>query len=129
MTEVATIERALVADVTWTRADRFAGWYGRTGKLKAPIFVVEYRADDATACKHEWVLRSMLPGYASARWSFAATPSLRALPPDDLQAFARDTLRSFASKLLDVDGADDQRVDVPEVPRRPAGRGYQGAQR
>lgn len=113
-----------VPDLDWTRAKQFTGWRGRSGRLNAPVFVVEYRAVNEDGREHEWVLRSTLPGYASARWTFDAPSSLDAQPPKELQAFACNVLRTFIGKLLDQ---PPHGLDVLEAGERmPIGQPYLG---
>lgn len=90
----------MTTQVKWSRAARFAGWYGRAGRLAAPVFTIEYRPLDDDGTAHEWLLRSSLPGYASARWSAPAPPSLAVQPPEYLQTVANEVLRTFVAKLL-----------------------------
>jgi hypothetical protein len=63
--ETATL---IAPAVSWTWSQRFTGWHGRVGTLGAPVFTVELTVTDGIS--DTWSLRSTLPGYASARWTF-----------------------------------------------------------
>jgi hypothetical protein len=109
-------------ELAWTRAKQFTGWRGRSGRLNAPVFVVEYHDDG-------WVLRSTLPGYASARWTFQDLPGafgtgdVRATPPAVVSTLAEAVLASFLDKLLDR--APTTPVPVLEAgEHRPLGQPY-----